>query len=113
MTKKRVLATKVEVALGFKRFIGLIGRKKLDSNCGLLIVPCRGIHTYFMKYNIDAVYLDEKGRVVNVAHDIPPYTLGPVLKRARAVLELPAGTCRKTGTEEGDLVEFVQEEDER
>ncbi|SHM42539.1 hypothetical protein SAMN05660826_00983 [Caldanaerovirga acetigignens] len=108
-----ILAEKVDSVTGIRRFIGLIGRKHLASGDGLLLMPCQGVHTYFMRFYIDAVYLDENGRVVRVVNDMPPYTLGPVLKRARAVLELAAGTCRKTGTEEGDLVEFLQEGDEK
>lgn len=107
-TKGAILAERVDVAKGIRRFIGLIGRRHLPNGKGLLIVPCSGIHTYFMRFSIDALYIDEKGTVVRVLNQMPPYKVGPVDRRAKVVLELPAGTCRITGTEEGDKLEFLE-----
>ncbi|TYP53776.1 DUF192 domain-containing protein [Thermosediminibacter litoriperuensis] len=109
-SKNTVLAERLILAATFReRLVGLIGTDRLERGSGLLLIPCRAVHTYFMRYAIDAVYLDGSGRVVKVIDTMLPYTFGPVVKEARAVLELPAGTCRGTSTEEGDLFEFVQE----
>ncbi|MCG0274871.1 MAG: DUF192 domain-containing protein [Thermosediminibacteraceae bacterium] len=110
-TKNIVLAEKVVVASGLKKFIGLIGRKRLENGSGLLLLQCRGVHTYFMRFAIDVVYLDANGKVLKIVEGMLPYTLGPLVRKARAVLELPAGTCRESGTAEGDLVEFIKEEE--
>lgn len=74
------------------RMKGLLGKKSLDSGKGLLIRPCKGIHTFFMKFSIDAVFLDKEDRIVEVFRDLPPNRLTPVYRKAVSVLEIPAGT---------------------
>lgn len=65
-----------EVAETFAaRARGLIGRDGLPAGRGLLIPRCSAIHTCFMKFPIDATFLDRKGRVVRVVRDIRPWRL--------------------------------------
>ena len=65
-----------EVAASFvRRAIGLIGRKALPPGKGLLILRCNAIHTCFMRFAIDATFLDRDGNVVKTVRDIPPWRL--------------------------------------
>ena len=67
----------------------------------MLLRPASSIHTFFMRFPIDAVFLDEELRVLRVAPALGPWRA--VARRgARAVLELPAGTCERRGVREGD-----------
>lgn len=75
---------------------------------GLWIVPSEGIHTFGMRFPIDAAYLDAKGKVLRVYHGLRPWRLAAVTLRARSVLELPAGTLERTGTEPGDVLDFIK-----
>lgn len=75
---------------------------------GLWIVPSEGIHTFGMRFPIDAAYLDAKGKVLRVYHGLRPWRLAAVTLRARSVLELPAGTLERTGTEAGDVLDFIK-----
>jgi uncharacterized membrane protein (UPF0127 family) len=61
---------------------------------------------FFMRFAIDAVFIDRAGRVVRVAADLPPWRLATAARGARDVLELPAGTARLTGTQAGDELVF-------
>lgn len=61
---------------------------------------------FFMRFAIDAVFIDRQGRVVRVAPDIPPWRFATAARGARDVLELPAGTALRTGTQAGDELVF-------
>ena len=82
------------------RLRGLLGRSGLPSGEGLLLRPAASIHTAFMRFTIDAVFLDRADRVVKVASALRPWrTAG--CRGARAVLELPAGEAARQGLRPG------------
>jgi uncharacterized protein len=106
VTRQTELGTGVEVASsGGTRRKGLLGRTGLEPGGGLWIVPCESVHTFFMRFPIDLVYLDRKNRVRKVRHAVGPWRLSACLT-AHSVLELPAGTARESGTVRGDVVEM-------
>jgi len=101
-TRNTVLATAAEVAdTSAKRRTGLLKHERLAPGDGLWIMPCESVHTFFMKFAIDLVYLDRQKRVRKVRHAVPPWRLSACLT-AHSILELPAGTARETGTQAGD-----------
>lgn len=87
------------------RLRGLIGHPPLGPGEGTLLSPCQGVHTFFMRFPIDVVYVDGQGKVVGLAPALRPNRVGPVVPQARFVLELPAGTIQETGTTLGDRLE--------
>lgn len=90
----------------FTRFKGLQLKKDLPKNCGLLITPCNSIHMFFMRFPIDAIFIDAKNTAIYIEEGIKPWRISKVIKSARSVLELPAGTASATGTKPGDRLEF-------
>ncbi|MDF2694875.1 MAG: hypothetical protein K0S65_3258 [Labilithrix sp.] len=93
----------VVAASPFSRMKGLLGRTELRPGEGLLLRPASAIHTFFMRFPIDAVFLDRDWRVVGIAGDVAPWrTAGR--KGAKAVLELPAGESARRGLRPGDLL---------
>ena len=69
-----ILGVKAKVARTiFARMRGLIGKADLEPGTGLLIPRCRAIHTFFMRFAIDAVFMDAKGNVVKTIRNIPPW----------------------------------------
>ena len=93
----------VVAASPLTRMKGLLGRSELRPGEGLLLRPASAIHTFFMRFPIDAVFLDRDGRVVGIADDVAPWrTAGR--KGAKAVLELPAGESARRGLRPGDLL---------
>jgi uncharacterized membrane protein (UPF0127 family) len=106
LTRNTVLATCMEVAdSAAKRNKGLLGRKRLAPGEGLWIRPCESVHTFWMQFSIDLVYLDRKNRIRKLVSAVPPWRLSACL-RAHSVLELPSGTIRETLTQPGDALEF-------
>jgi len=108
-TRGTVLATQLEVAkTSAKRNKGLLGRKGLAEGEGLWITPCESVHTFFMQFAIDLVYLDRRHRVVKVRSNVGPWRLSACLV-AHSILELPSGTVRATQTSRGDRLEFLEQ----
>lgn len=102
-----LLATRLEVAdSGSKRTRGLLGRDTLAPGEGLWIVPCESVHTFFMRFPIDLVYLDRKNKIKKVRNAVGPWRISACLT-AHSVLELPAGTILKTRSQPGDVLEFL------
>jgi len=83
------------------RFRGLMGRRQLEPGEGLLLRPSGSIHTCFMRFAIDVVFLDAELEVVAISPAVPPWRLR-VEPRARCVLELPAGEADHVGIAVGD-----------
>ena len=105
-TRNTVLADTAAIAdTAAKRRTGLLKRDKLGPGEGLWITPCESVHTFFMKFAIDLVYLDRKKRVCKVRHAVPPWRISGCLT-AHSVLELPAGAAATSGTEPGDQLVF-------
>lgn len=106
-TRDTELASHAEVAgSGAKRTKGLLGRKGLAPGEGMWIVPCEAVHTFWMQFPIDLVYLDRSFRVRKVSPSVLPWRLSGCLS-AHSVLELPSGTIRASQTQRGDLVEIL------
>ena len=105
-TRGAVLGQAVEVAdSSAKRRTGLLKHTRLERGEGLWIVPCESVHTFFMKFPIDLVYLDQKKHVRKVRKAVPAWRLSACLT-AHSILELPAGTVEETGTQAGDVIEI-------
>jgi uncharacterized membrane protein (UPF0127 family) len=105
-TRQVELAHSIEVAdTVATRRRGLLGRKALASGEGLWIAPCEAVHTCGMQFPIDLIYLDRARRVKKLQHAVPPWRLSACLS-AHSVLELAAGSIRKTQTRPGDILEF-------
>jgi uncharacterized membrane protein (UPF0127 family) len=86
----RVVCERCTIADSFaSRFLGLQGRRELPRGEGLLLSPSSSIHTFFMRFPIDAVFLDKGLRVVGVVPNLRPWRFAG-RKGARHVLELPA-----------------------
>lgn len=102
-----VVARRVMHANTFwRRLRGLMGRRSLMPDEGLLLDPCNAIHTFFMRFPIDALFLDAEGRVVGVVESMPLWRWR-IMPGARAVLELAAGTVARTGIRQGDRIRLV------
>ncbi len=105
VTRHSILAENVEIAKSFwPRFKGLMGRGALAADEALLIVPCSSIHMFFMRFSIDAVYLDRLGRVICIDHSLKPWRIGSICRHVYAVLELPAGATAQSETVVGDNI---------
>lgn len=107
LSRQTLVAKKLEVAdTTWLRMKGLLGRKALASQEGLLITRCNSIHMFFMQFSIDAVFLDRNNCVVGLVSSIAPFSLSPVFWKACKVLELPEGGINLSCTELADRIEI-------
>lgn len=104
-TRQVLLAADVQVADNyFKRLAGLMGKPGLPPQAGLWLVPCHDIHSCFMRFEFDAVFVDKQHIVVHLVERMKPWRMSKFVRKGHAVLELPAGTIQATGTQIGDEV---------
>ncbi len=107
-TRQREMVTRLQVAENlFTRMKGLLGRRALAEGEGLLIRPCKGIHTFGMRFPIDAVFLDKTNVVIAVWKDLASNRLTRIYSNAASVLELPAGMVDATDTQVGDEIKVA------
>lgn len=78
----------------FSRLIGLMFKKNLPAGSGIILKPCTQIHTCFMRFNIDVIFLDDNLRVLHVIENMRPWRISPLFLKARYTVELPAGTLK-------------------
>jgi uncharacterized membrane protein (UPF0127 family) len=88
------------------RMLGLMFTKDLGVNEGLIISPCNSIHTFFMNYNLDIIFLDKKYSVVKVIYNMKPWRISWMYFKAYHVLEMKAGTL-KVNLEPGETLEVL------
>lgn len=89
-----------------KRFRGLMGKSGLEAGECLLIEPCSSIHTFFMKFPIDAVFIGRDLRVLKVERAISPGRVVAPVRGARSVLEFDSRNEMADRIEEGDILKF-------
>jgi uncharacterized membrane protein (UPF0127 family) len=94
----------------WSRFWGLMWRRSLPEGEGLLIDPCGSIHTMFMRFSIDVVFLDAENRITRIAESLQPFRVA-LGKGGRRVLEMQAGTARRAGLSVGDRLELRRVEE--
>jgi uncharacterized membrane protein (UPF0127 family) len=100
-----VIADHVSVADSrVTRAVGLLNRSQLNPGEALWILPCRGVHTWWMRFTIDVVALDAQGTVVDVAPALRPWRIRLPRKGSLSVLELPEGTVAAAGTRVGHRI---------
>jgi uncharacterized protein len=96
------VADAVEVALTRNaRRKGLLGRTALAPFTAMVLAPCAAVHTMFMRFAIDVVFVDADGRALRVVPDLGPWRAALALF-AHAVIELPAGTLASREVAVGD-----------
>lgn len=88
----------------FSRFMGLMFKE--DGEYGMLLSPCNSIHTFFMRYNLDAIFLDKDDRIISIKRFIKPYSIVPSVRKAKKVLEFPSSLHASAFLNIGDKLTF-------
>ncbi|MGO9903281.1 MAG: DUF192 domain-containing protein [Solirubrobacteraceae bacterium] len=103
-TRGNVVCEHAEIAdTPLLRLRGLLGRSSLPAGHGMLIEPAPSIHSAFMRFDFDAVFLDRDLEVIKLAQRIPPWRTRTA-RHARSVLELAAGEIERRGIQVGDVL---------
>jgi uncharacterized membrane protein (UPF0127 family) len=101
-----IVAGEVELAADRRsRRRGLLGHPGLAQGSALVLAPCVAIHTFFMRFSLDILFVDRSGRVVKMCAGVRPWRIR-ACAAAHAVIELPEGAIARSGTCVGDVVEL-------
>jgi uncharacterized membrane protein (UPF0127 family) len=105
----QILAHQVYCATSFwERMQGLLGRSMMNDGEGLYIPQCQSIHTFFMKFSIDIVFIDKKYTVKKVITGLKPFRFAFGSFKTAGTLELPGCTINKSPCRPGDQLDFVK-----
>ena len=101
---RSAVALEIDVAATrAERRRGLLGRKSLGATQGLLLTPCKAVHTVGMRFPIDVIFIDRDGRAVRIVRSLVPWRMA-MSARAKAVIELAAGQAAASDIQVGDLL---------
>lgn len=90
-----------------KRMKGLLGKKEMLNGEALWIKPCISVHTFFMKFPIEVVFLNKRNQVIATIRNLQPNRITGVYFKSTSVLELPTGVLETTDTRVGDEIEIL------
>jgi len=89
------------------KFIGLMGKKNFGNSKGLLLSNTNSIHTFFVFFPIDVVFLDKDFKVVRLVESLAPFRISPIVWKASHTLELPTGTIAKKALKIDDKIQLL------
>lgn len=102
-----VLTTKCGLALSFfERFLGLMGRKSLPEDQAILFPNCNSIHTFFMRFPIDVLFLDSSGKIVETLESLPAWRMLLPRRKAKVAVEFAPNRIQALGLKVGQQVEW-------
>jgi uncharacterized membrane protein (UPF0127 family) len=102
-TRESFLSLSVNLAdTHIGRLKGLLGKMTLKSDEGLWTIPSQGIHTLFLMFPIDVLYLDENNRVIHIVENLGTFRISPIRRDSASVLQLPTRTVFSSNTQVGD-----------
>ena len=106
-SQNNLIADNVKVAKNFfTRSIGLLSRKSISDGEALIIKPCNSIHTFFMKFDIDVIFVNKKNKIIAIYENVPKNKILPIHLTSCYVIELPAGTSERKNIKKEDVIEI-------
>lgn len=105
LSKNTVIAKDVKIADNLlSRLKGLLGKPALNTQEALILKPCNSIHTCFMRFAIDAAFINRHNQIIKVYSSLKPWRISGIFFNAAFCIELPPGTLTITNTREGDNI---------
>ncbi len=103
---RKIVARKVVMATSIlSRMRGLMFRNEIEKDEGIILEPCNSIHTFFMKFPIDVVFINKKNKIIKIYKSLPPWRLTPIVWGSKKVLEV-ASNQFPSEIKIGDTMEF-------
>lgn len=106
-TKNTLLAKDIVIAdTPFKRLKGLLGKKEFREGHALILKPCNSIHTFFLRFAIDVIFVDKQSKVIEAISCLKPFRLTRIYWLSLLAIELPAGIIQSTLICKGDTLQI-------
>lgn len=106
-TKNTLLAKDIAIAdTAFKRMQGLLGKKEFKEGQALILKPCNSIHTFFLRFTIDVLFVDKHSKVIEAISCLKPFRLTRIYWLSVLAIELPAGIIQSTLTCKDDTLQI-------
>lgn len=107
-TKNIVIAQEVLIAnTPIKRIKGLLGRKFLSVGQALILDPCNSVHTFFMLFSIDLIFVDKDNKVIKIMQNLNPNRITGIYWDSRRVIELPSGSIKINDIQLADHLQLL------
>ena len=107
-TRGTILAEEVIFAnTSVKRLKGLLGNKSFLDGQALIIKPCNCVHTLFMRFAIDVLFVDKNNKVISSLNKLEPFRFSRIYWKSQVVVELPQGKLNSSLTQNGDSLQFL------
>ncbi len=108
-SKSRTIFSDAEMTENFKdRFMGLMFKKLSPDFSALVIDRCDAIHTFFMRFNLDLIFLNREGVVLKIVKELKPYRISPFVSKAYYVIEIASGKIDEEDFREKDVIEIKE-----
>jgi uncharacterized protein len=110
LSRNTILADRAKLADDpFKRLVGLLNRNSLTKGEALVLAPSNCVHSFFMRFSIDIIFLDKKGKALRTLASFKPFRLSPLCFASHSVIELPENTLQLTQTQPGDIIKITKD----
>jgi len=107
LTKNKILAEDISLSSSFfKRLKGLLGCRSIAKNQAMILRPANSVHSFFMRFPIDVLFVDRKNLVVKAVSNMQPFKATGIYFKSSFVIELYAGILQETQTTEGDYLQI-------
>lgn len=107
-TKNTLLAKDIVIAnTPFKRLKGLLGKKEFREGQAIILKPCNSLHTFFLRFAIDVIFVDKHNKVIEAISCLKPFHLTRVYWLSVLAIELPVGIIQSSHTQEADLLAII------
>lgn len=87
--------------------LGVIGWKDFGKSNGMILTETNSIHTFFVRFTLDLVFLDKEMKIIRLVKNLKPFSISPIVWRAKHVLEMPAGSIEKYNLAEKDKINLL------
>lgn len=104
-TQNSIISESAKVADNFfSRSIGLLSKNSLSQSESLVIKPCCSIHTFFMRFDIDVLFVNKKNEILALYENVKPWCILPIHLNSKYVVELSAGSIANKNISKGDII---------
>jgi len=108
--KNKIILDNVFIANNFiSRLVGLMGKKQVKNNTGLLISPCNSVHTFFMKFNLDIIFIDKNNIILKIYRNMSPWKISKIHIKSIFCIEGNSGCFKLLNT--GDKIKIIEKLD--